>query len=140
MMTYKNSSKVERSGKVVIFDTNILLFIVRKPLDILAELEEVIKEPFIPVVLDVTLMEISKLTKSKSIKLKLNASTVYDFIIKKFQVVNFNKKNLSVDEAIYQFAIENNCIVVTGDKKLRQMLKHKGIKVICIKNRRLKEC
>jgi len=139
-MTYKNSSKVERSGKVVIFDTNILLFIVRKPLDILAELEEVIKEPFIPVVLDVTLMEISKLTKSKSIKLKLNASTVYDFIIKKFQVVNFNKKNLSVDEAIYQFAIENNCIVVTGDKKLRQMLKHKGIKVICIKNRRLKEC
>jgi len=139
-MTYKNSSKVERSGKVVIFDTNILLFMVRKPLDILAELEEVIREPFIPVVLDSTLMEISKLTKSKSIKLKLNASTVYDFIIKKFQVVNFNKKNLSVDEAIYQFAIENNCIVVTGDKKLRQMLKHKGIKVICIKNRRLKEC
>jgi len=139
-MTYKNSSKVERSGKVVVFDTNILLFMVRKPSDIFAELEEIVKEPFVPVVLDVTLMEISKLTKSKSIKLKLNALTVYDFIIKKLQVVNFNKKNLSVDEAIYQFAIENNCIVVTGDKKLRQMLKHKGIKVICIKNRHLKEC
>jgi rRNA-processing protein FCF1 len=140
MMTYKNSGKVEHGRKIVVFDTNILLFMIRKPLDIFAELEEVIKEPFIPVVLDATLMEINKLTKSKNIKLKLNALTVYNFIIKKLQVVNFNKKGLNADEAIYQFAVENNCIVVTGDRKLRQMLKHKGIRVICIKNRRLREC
>ncbi|MEM1546652.1 MAG: hypothetical protein QXY40_09170 [Candidatus Methanomethylicia archaeon] len=140
MITCKNLSKAEYNRRIVVFDTNILLYMVRKPLDVFAELEEIIKEPFIPVVLDVTLMEIIKFTKSKSIKLKLNALTAYDFIIKKLHVVNSNNRNLSVDDAIYQFAIENDCIVVTGDKKLRQMLKHKGMRVICIKDKRLKEC
>lgn len=140
MMFYNNFSEVKHGKKIVVFDTNILLFMVKKPLNIFTNLEELIKEPYIPVVLDITLMEIDKLTRSRSIKLRLNALAVYDFIRKKLHVVNSNRRNLSVDEAIYQFAVENNCIVVTGDKKLRQMLKHKGIRVICVKNRRLKEC
>ena len=140
MVIHNDFDKVNHNGKIVVLDTNILLFMIKKPLNIFAELEEVIKEPFIPAVLDVTLMEIRKLTKSKSIKLRLSALTAYDFIIKKLQVITSNKRNVSVDDAIYQFAVENNCIVVTGDKKLRKMLKQKGIRVICIKNRHLKEC
>ncbi len=140
MIIHSNFSKIGHSRKIVVFDTNILLYMIKKPLNIFAELEEIIKEPFIPAVLNVTLMEISKFTKSKSIKLKLNALAAYDFIIKKLHVINFNRRGPSVDEVIYQFAVENNCIVVTGDRKLRQMLKHKGIRVICVKNRHLKEC
>lgn len=139
-MTYNNSSRVKRDKKIVIFDTNTLLFMIKKPLNILDDLEKLIKEPYIAAVLDITLMEINKLTRSKSIKLRLNALTVRDFIYKKLQVIASNKENLSADEAIYQFAVENNCIVVTGDKKLRQMLRHKGVRVICIRNKHLKEC
>ena len=112
----------------VILDTNILVSVVEKKIDVVRELNELLPDGFNPVILKQCLYEVKSLDKKI-------ASAVEKYVeANKIKVIEGAGK---ADEIIFDYALKTHARVVTRDYALRKRLKKAGIQVIILINSRL---
>ena len=114
----------------VLLDTNALLVPGTIGIDIFEELEKLLGS-YEAVVPDFVISELKSIAKSGEGRSKVAAKFALE-LLKKVRVLKTEQKG-RVDEAIANIAKENNFIVFTNDKELRQSLKAKGVKVIYLR-------
>jgi len=118
--------------KTIILDTNFLTIPFQFKLDIFDQINKLMEEEFEIVVLDGTVKELQKLSQSKS-EDATAAKIGLDLIKRKnLKIIGTNQDN--VDSTIVRLADENT-IVATNDKELRQKLKLKNVKVMYLRGK-----
>ena len=106
----------------IIIDTNIILYAIRYKIDIFAELERICHFPYKICIIDKALEEV----KDKAAIKLLNQKNVN--IIK-------TSSSKNVDDLILEIA-DNNTIVLTQDKELKENLRKKKIALITIRQKK----
>ena len=111
--------------KCAVLDTNILMYIFLKKVDVLSQLRELgFARLFVP---QSVVSELKRLVVSLTGKEKLAARLALRLIEEgKLEVVNSEKKG---DEALIEISIKYGCCLVTNDKVLRKRAKSIGIAV-----------
>ena len=113
--------------KTIILDTNLLIHSLEYHIDIDEELRNVLNEPF-----EVAIIK----TTEKELKGKKNENLARKWLEKlHVKLINPPKDDINVDQAILAVA-EQNTLVATQDKELKQKLKKKGIQVITIRQKK----
>ncbi len=120
----------------VILDTNMLLVPVQFNVDIFDEIEKLVGRNYQLIVLDSVIRELERIAKSnkkdaKAAKVALQLLEDKEFVISK-------TKEKSTDKAIVKLT-DDNTIVATNDKLLRQKLKNKNIKTIYLRSKKYLE-
>lgn len=121
--------------KKVILDTNFLLIPGQFKVDIFAEIEKLMSEPFVLCIVDKALVELNKLTVTGKEKDRFAAKLALALIRQKNlkTLRSFSKK--SVDDIIVKQA-DNNTFIATQDKALRKRLKLKQAKIIGLRQKK----
>ncbi|MEM1574448.1 MAG: nucleotide-binding protein [Nitrososphaerota archaeon] len=114
----------------ILIDTSFLLKCVQKGGDLFYKLEETLKVPIEPIILENVLKELKNISsikgkKSKEAKLALE-------IANKYNKIAYNE-NIPTDEALLEIAFKNKYPVLTCDIKLKKKLREKKIPVIFLK-------
>ena len=119
--------------KKIILDTNFLTIPYQFNIDIFEEIDRVVEDEYELTTLDCVVEELKKLKKSTG-KEATAANVALTLIEEKnIKVINTGEKN--VDIKIYRMADENT-IVATNDKALRQKLKNKNVKVLYLRSKK----
>ena len=131
--------------KQIILDTNFLLIPFTQNVDILSEINRLILEPYVICVLDGTIEELEKIIREQKGKDKNAAKLGLVLVEKKgISIINTKQKSLKmnmnskitvVDDVLVSIS-DNNTIVGTQDKILRQKLHEKGVKTIYLRSRK----
>lgn len=114
----------------ILIDTSFLLACVQKGEDLFYKVEEALKIPIEPIILENILKELERILmkkgkKSKEAKLALE-------IANKYNKIAYNE-NVPTDEALLEIAFKNKYSVLTCDIKLKKKLREKKIPVIFLK-------
>lgn len=115
----------------ILIDTSFLLACVQKGKDLLYKVEETLKTPIKPIILENILKELERISMrkgkiSKEAKLALKIASKYD------KISAYNE-NIPVDEALLEIAFKNKYPVLTCDIKLKKKLRIRKIPVIFLK-------
>jgi hypothetical protein len=122
--------------KQVILDTNFLLIPGQFMVDIFAELERVVHEPFDMFVVDKSINELNKLTISGKEKDRFAAKLALALIRQKnLKTLHSFVTKRSVDDIIVKKA-DSNTYVATQDRALRERLREKGAKLIGLRQQK----
>lgn len=130
----KNEEKKKHDEKKqkVIIDTNFFLLPYQNNIDIFRLLEIVVDRPHSYVVSSRILSELKEIAKNKG---KTGAAAKFGLKLLSMKEVDVVQSRMPVDEWIKKYAKENNAIVCTNDKKLKNKLKEDGILVITKKGK-----
>ncbi len=114
----------------ILIDTSFLLACIQKGENLFYKLEEILKIPIEPIILENVLKELEKISmkrgkKSKEAKLALE-------IANKYKKISYNE-NISTDEALLEIAFKNKYPVLTCDMKLKKKLRERKLPVIFLK-------
>ncbi|MEM3437804.1 MAG: hypothetical protein QXP55_04660 [Nitrososphaerales archaeon] len=120
--------------KRILLDTSFILTIVSKPLDLIEELKDIFGKVEI-LVLEDTIKELKAISMRKSVKKAKQAKLALEFVMK-LKNIKYDYEG-SVDDKILKYAIENDLIVATMDKKLRKRLKAMNLSTITLRENRL---
>ncbi|MDD9954574.1 MAG: nucleotide-binding protein [Candidatus Woesearchaeota archaeon] len=127
-------------ARSVILDTNMLLVPGQFNVDIFAEVDRVMEEPYELVVLEGTISELVKIEQTGSGEDKRAARLGKLLVEHKKKAADGNCKGLKiiessethVDDAILSIA-EDDTLVATNDKELKRRLLEHGVRVIFLK-------
>lgn len=118
----------------VILDTNFLLVPFQQKLDIFSELEYLLDFSHQLLVCSKTISELKKLEKNKG-KKGMAARLAIKLLEVNSERIDKVSSRLPVDEWIVRYAKKTGAIVCTNDRKLRNRLKARNIKVIALKGK-----
>ena len=119
--------------KKIILDTNFLTIPVQFNLDIFEEIDKVMEEDYELFTTDGVIKELKKLAKSKG-KDAVAARIGLELIERKnIKIIGTKKKD--TDKGIIELADENT-MIATNDKILRQKLKNKSLKTIYLRSKK----
>ncbi len=123
--------------KQIILDTNFLLIPAQFKVDIFAEIERIMDEPYELCIVDSTIDELEKLRASDSIsgENKRAAGLALQLIKAKGICHLKTEKNLNTDKLIVELAKQSDCIVATQDKDLKRILKENRIRLIVLRQK-----
>ena len=114
----------------VLVDSSFLFLPINCKIDIVREVEHVIRTRAEFIFIDPVYSEIENIIKTDKQKLKKNAKFALE-ILKTYKRVSINRKeNESVDDCIVRTADDMKYIVATADMELRKKLRDKKIQVI----------
>ena len=113
--------------KTILIDTNFLVEIIKNRINLFSELERVCDFNFEVKVLDKTIKELEKINSKES-------KTGINLIKKKIKIIK-TESNKIVDDILVEISDENT-IVATQDKLLKQKLKQKNIKTLIIRQKK----
>lgn len=116
----------------IILDTNILMSIAQLKLDIFEEIDRILFENYQLCIIDKQKEELEKLINSPKLSISRPAKFAMAVLKKKPIKIIKTKKNLGVDDLI----LEQDAIIATVDKELKQRLKKEGKKIITIKQKK----
>ena len=114
--------------KTILIDTNFLVEIIKNRINLFSELERVCDFNFEVKVLNKTLLELEKINLKES-------KTALSLIKKKIKVIKTESDKI-VDDILLEIADENT-VVATQDKLLKQKLKQKSIKTLIIRQKNI---
>jgi len=123
------SSRTSTSSRrpIVVLDTNILMLLAHG-VRVFDDISEALEAKPRFVVIKPVYNELRKLANSSEAKTRRNAEFVLSVVEKLCEVVDYMAKNgETVDDAIIQYALENNAIVATNDRELRRRLRSLNI-------------
>ena len=120
----------------IILDTNFLMIPIQFKVDIFSEFERLMEGQYELWIMEGTERELKKVAKNKG-KKGIPARLALK-IIKKNNIKVLKSKKDHVDDAIVEIA-DKNTIVATNDKKLRQQLKDKNVKIIYLRGKKYLE-
>ena len=118
----------------ILLDTNFLLIPVQFKVDIFAEIDRIMDEPYRLYVLEKSIEELKKIVKEQKGKHKEAANIALKLIKQKSLNTIKNSTNDSVDDIIVEIGEEYT--IATQDKELKQRLKEKNIKVITLRGKK----
>jgi rRNA-processing protein FCF1 len=118
----------------VILDANFLLLPFQFKIDIFGEIEALIGR-FEPVVLSTTLEELKKLSTKKSSKISKLALSALEVAGKCRLIEARANPGENYDDVLLRVAREDNCLVATNDRKLREKLRENGVPTIFLRQR-----
>jgi len=124
-------SALSKRGIVVVFDTNMLLLAVQKPLDVFSEVGRVLNAAFKPVILRSTLDELIHLAERGRPKERAESRLALE-LAKKCEVIDFEFPG-DADSAIIEYARKHSVVVATNDIALRRSLRKLGVPVIFLR-------
>lgn len=115
-----------------VLDTNFVLFAFQKKANWKALLEDLLDKALEPIILSPSVQELKMLAASKKQLEKKAAKAALKWIESGgAKVVEASGRS---DKAILDFAAANKkAIVCTNDKRLKQLLTAKGVKVVCLR-------
>ena len=113
--------------KTILIDTNFLVEIIKFKINLFLELDRVCDFNFEVKILDKTISELEKINSKES-------KTAINLIKKKIKIIK-TKSDKIVDDILVEIANENT-IVATQDKLLKQRLKQKSIKTLIIRQKK----
>lgn len=117
----------------VIIDTNFFLLPYQNKIDIFKLIELVIDKPHCYITSSMVIVELEKLAENKG---KLGAAAKLGLkIVSMRKEIEIVESKTPVDTWIRKYAKENNAIVCTNDKQLKNKLKKDGILVITTKGK-----
>ena len=116
----------------MLFDTNLLMTIFEKPVDVIGRVEELLDAKVEPVILRSQLQELERLASSKRWKASRIARTLLRLIEGRFEVIE--DPGGRVDDAILDVSSSKGFIVATNDRELRKRLRERGVTVIYMKS------
>jgi len=122
--------------KHIILDTNFLLIPFQFKVDIFSEIERIMTEPYKLCIVDSTIDELNKLTKTQSGKDKRAALMALKMIKKKAIKHLKTEKNLNTDKLIVELAKSPDFMVATQDQALKRILKANNIKIIILRQKK----
>lgn len=117
--------------KYVILDTNILMASEEFSFNIFSELNRLLDFQYKLITLKPVVEELKKISKNKG--KKGVAAKVGLKLLKDVKIIDVNSKN--ADKVILKFAKENDALVCTNDKELKNKLKEKGINIIYLRSK-----
>lgn len=120
--------------KKIILDTNFLLIPYQFKVDIFSEIRRIADFNYKLYIVDETLDELIKLTKTQKGKDKLAAVLALAMLEQKKVIQIKTKKDKDVDNLILDEA-DKNTLVATQDRILKAKLKKKGAGLIVLKNK-----
>lgn len=118
--------------KKIILDTNFLTIPYQFKVDIFEEIKKVVPENYELATLDGIIKELENLAKNKGKDSK--AARIGLELIEKNQVKIIKTEEKKADDSIVEISDENT-LVATNDKELRQRLKDKNVKVIYLRSK-----
>lgn len=116
----------------MLFDTNLLMTIFEKPIDVISRVEDLLEVKVEPVILKSQLRELERIAGSRRWRASRIAKTLLQLIEGKFEVIDDPGGN--VDEAIVSVSKRERFIVATNDQELRRKLRKNGVTVIYMKS------
>ncbi len=121
-------------------DTNALLLLGSKGLDVLTESLRIIPDAVLPVVLDKTIDELLKIAEGKTGakgKDKFNAKLGFIFVKQKgLKVLKSSPKDNLADDAIVRLSKEGD-YVLTLDRALQKRLMKNNVRILSVRQNRL---
>ncbi|MEK6861800.1 MAG: PIN domain-containing protein [Nanoarchaeota archaeon] len=111
--------------KNIILDTNFILDCIKFKIDIKSEISRILDENFILSIFTVTKRELHN-KKNENLALQL---------LEKMNVNIIDTSSHNVDSAILSLD-NNNTIVATADKKLKEKLKNRNIPILVIREKK----
>jgi rRNA-processing protein FCF1 len=124
--------------KTIILDTNFLLIPATHNLDIFAEIDRIMKEPYELCIMKETVKELERIVKeqpgksSDSAKIALKLINIRGI---KQKSLNMAGHSMSVDEEIV-YTANADTIVATQDRELKEKLTNKGIQLIILRGKK----
>ena len=116
---------------VVVFDTNMLLLAVQKPLDVFSEVERVLNAAYKPVILRSTLEELMHLAEAGKPKERAESRLALE-LARRCELIDFEYPG-NADGAIIEYARKHRVVVATNDIELRRRLRRLGVPVIFLR-------
>ena len=124
-----------RTGRIkVLLDANALMMPAQFQIDLFDELRMLIGA-FDPVILSGVLNELKGLTCAKG-RDGAAARCALTLAEKCILVQDTDLKTESVDAQVIEYAVQNKCLVVTNDRRVRDALFAQGIGVISLRNQK----
>jgi len=123
-----------------LLDTNLLLAVFQRKLDVLRELERLFEgDTYQLLVLEECLGELKKISAGvgEDARAAKSAQTYVNKLLESGSVQKVKGEKGDVDESIIDYAVRNGTTVATRDFKLRQVLRAKGVRVVTVHNDRL---
>jgi rRNA-processing protein FCF1 len=118
----------------VLLDANALMMPAQFSIDLFDELHQLVGA-FEPLVLDGIMRELAGISSGRG---RAAAAARYGMGIAQ-QCITIHSKDLSpdtVDEQVIDYAQKNGCVVVTNDRRLREMLLSRNIGVISMRKQK----
>ena len=120
--------------KRIILDTNFLLIPYNFKVDIYEEIKRIVHDECLICIIDRTRYELDKILNTQKGKDKAAAKFALDLIDKK-KPESIITENQHVDESILLLAEQEDCIVATQDKELKDKLKQLKRKIIVLRQK-----
>jgi len=117
----------------VLIDTNALLMPVQFKIDIFEEIREILGNCRI-ITIDEVMNELKGIAKGSG--KDASAARFGTLLASKIDIVPSGSEAPTVDERIVEYALNNNCLVVTNDRALRERLLSKDIGVLSMRNQK----
>jgi len=124
-------------NKKVILDTNFLLIPHQFRVDIFDEIKRICDFPYRLYIIDKTITELNNIIEQQKGKDKEAAKIALELINKKAINIIITENYKSVDKLILKEAKNNDTIVATQDKILKEKLKKQGRNVIIMKQKKI---
>ncbi len=123
-------------GKIatkVLFDTNFLMAIFERPINVVERVEGLLETKVRPVILRAQLRELERMASSdKRRKAARIARAVLEYVKKGgFEVVEDGEG--AVDDVIVKISRREGYVVATNDRRLRRRLREGGVSVVYMK-------
>jgi len=118
----------------ILLDANALMMPVQFQIDIFDELRSLLGA-FEPVVLSGVIRELTGLTRAKG---RDGAAARHGLVLGETctVVTGEDLKSESVDAQMIEYAVRNECMVVTNDRYIRDALLTRGVSVISMRNQK----
>lgn len=118
----------------VILDTNFLMVPFEIGIDIISELDRLIKQKYEIVILKGTIDELKGLSQNPKLKIRRAAKLALE-MAERYKVVELANQNGNLDDLIVRFSKSMYCVVATNDRNLRRKLKSEGIPTIFVRQK-----
>jgi len=123
----------ERTLKVIL-DSNAFFVPLRFKIDILEDLKALLNRNFTPVLIPAVKLEIEKMAKTASPKVRKEAAYALK-LAEKCSLIVVNEGEGSADDLVVKAAQELNAAVFTNDTKLRKRLRNINVPVIYLRQK-----
>ncbi|MEM2983809.1 MAG: hypothetical protein QXL24_01195 [Candidatus Jordarchaeaceae archaeon] len=105
----------------VILDTNFLMAPFEIGVDIISELDRLIKQKYEIVILKRTIDELKGLSQNPKLKIRRAAKLALE-MAERYKIVEMTNQNGNLDDLIVRFSKNTYCVVATNDRNLRRKL------------------
>ncbi len=121
-------------SKRIVLDTNFLLIPAQFNVDIFTEVQRICDFPYELHIIETTLKELENIMEKSEGKAKQAAKLALGLV--KAKDINIMSSDVAyVDKAILDI-VDENTIVATMDRELREKLKNKGVRLITLRQKK----